>query len=220
MTFPKDNSVHFLDTYARQYQNRYVSSGYELDKSEPPFSDGAPIFDPILFYSKNSHLICSSTDIPLNALLDETFTDREESNYSPILLLFPDFPWIKDCTRVKLMKRRDSSSTDKTEAEFSPTGSYSLRPPTTPHRYPAEPRQLSQYFDQPPSQLAVDYLRDVTLSHMYLTVLCQADDRCPCHGCVIRLNTVRKVIRNSPLVLTIYRREILRFPKETMIHHS
>jgi hypothetical protein len=218
MGFSQHNRLNFLDTSAYHYNRRYASSGYELDKSQPPFSDGAPIFDPILFFSQNSHLICSGNDRRLNNNVAQAF--RYRNNESPILLVFPDFPGInlKGCTRVKLMKRRDLTSTDATQAEFVPTGSYSLRQQRTPHGYFKEPKQPTPYLDKPPS--AGDYLGDVTQSHMYLTVVCQADDRCPCHGCVIRINTVRKFIRNSLFVLTIYRMEISRCSKETKIHHS
>jgi hypothetical protein len=202
--------AYFMDTSSAHNYYRYISSGYEIEQSQPPVTgpDGVGEFDPILFYSQNSHLICVNNSKRTN--LQTAFKRRNDPGR--VLLLFPDFPWITDssCTRVKLIKQRDPGSTDSTMGVFAPTGSYSLGPQSTPHGYSTASSQLSQYYDQPPSESGGGDIRDARQSTMRLTVVCKDEDLCQCHGCLVKFNTVRKLrlLRNSPLVLTIFRMEI------------
>jgi hypothetical protein len=174
---------------------RYMSSGYELGSEERPCIYGGEtrICDPILFYSRNSHRLCRHKPIR-NTYPSTEFKGRENKGHNPALLLFPDSPWLKNCTRVRLMKLRNSSSSDVTEAEFAPTGRYT----TSLRHHPV----------------------DVTESPMYFTVLCRVEDLCRCHGCVITLDEVWMLTSNSPVVLSIYRMDISRFWMETNLNYS
>jgi hypothetical protein len=187
MNFPRNRNArtHWLDVSGRpENHRRYSTSGYELGSQE----DATSNYDPILFYSLNSHRVCPHK-LMTNSYPSDAFRGRQNTGDDPILLLVPDFPWLKDCARVRLMKLRDSSSSGVTKPEFSPTGLYttSLR-----HR-----------------------LVHVTQSPMSFTVICLEENQCRCHGCVIILGQVRKLTIRSPSVLTIYRMDISGVWKET-----
>jgi hypothetical protein len=198
MNLPKArnaNTGYFLnaDSVTRAEYSRYVSSGYELGESELSHArDGTPILlDPILFYSQNSHRICTHTlTSETTGYLSSAFKGHKKLDSSPVLLLFPDFPWLEGCPRVKLMKTHDP---DVTKDEFSPTSLYETRLRTKQSPY-------AVHLLLPPADNTVV---DFGLSHMYFTVVCGADDRCGCDGCAITLTTVRKLIGDPPLVLTL-----------------
>jgi hypothetical protein len=208
MTFPTNRNAdtgYFLDASVMKNSYRYSSSGYELGESEPFTTKyGTTILvDPILFYSQNSHLICG--DIPEAPKSTSSSAFQGHSHSSPVLLLMPDFPWLVGCTRVKLINMPDSRSREVRNAEFSPTGLYSFRPQEPAQHYRTGRGQQRLYSEQPPSQLVGDDLLAIAHSDMFFTVECQAEDQCSCHGRLITLSNVRKLISNSPSVLTLHR---------------
>jgi hypothetical protein len=222
MNFPikprQGHRGYYLDasaTFAEQ-NGRYISSGYELGSrgEQQCFYEGqARICDPILFYSRNTHRLCQHRQVA-NCYPSSAFTNRREIdrefNPGPILLLFPDFPWLLDCRRVRLMKIRESSISDETKAEFSPTGLYTtnLRYQNTSEDDYQGQGQYNLYSDQPSSPSAGNNQVDFTQLRMSFTVLCQAKDKCRCDRCVIILDEVRKPTSDSRLVLTIHRMDI------------
>jgi hypothetical protein len=99
----------------------YLTSGYELGKGEQ--TNGLGTFDPILYYSQNSHLVChrhlSTAEYP-----GSQFQGYEDG--CPYLFLFPYFPWLEGCTRVKLFDRGNHPPSAGSMVEFSPTNLYDI----------------------------------------------------------------------------------------------
>jgi hypothetical protein len=190
----------------------YVSAGYELETSEQSSSttDGHPEFDPILFFSQNSHLICEDILITTDPSSGPQAVSSKYSRQN--LFLFPDFPWIKfdHCTRVRLMKRRTPSFSPVPPTEFSPTGLYEImaRPHHMVRRYNQGPEEFtldpqgSQSQSQSPSQKRHDVF-DTREEPMYFTVLCRSKDRCGSHGRVIMVDEVSHHPTKYPMILTI-----------------